>query len=46
MKGQNGKGDSYRPYDPIKYGDEFDRIFGKKENDDNKKEDINKPTEE
>ena len=25
----NGKGDTYRPYNPEKFGNEFDRIFGK-----------------
>lgn len=28
--GQAGKGDSYRPVDPKKWSDNYDRIFGKK----------------
>lgn len=28
--GQAGKGDSYRPVDPKKWSENYDRIFGKK----------------
>ena len=30
MNGQAGKGDTYRPVDPKKWSENYDRIFGKK----------------
>lgn len=46
MNGQAGKGDTYRPVDPKKWSENYDRIFGKKKdkqsNEQHKKRQANK----
>ncbi len=43
QQNNNGKGDWVRPYDKKKYGENYDKIFGKKEEkDEEKKEKISK----